>query len=110
MANAPPVPRPAPDIKEIPGNQHGAPDHDAAINDKAAEWDAQGYTDIRKNQAQVDVDGNGVSNGRPDLQGINPNGVREIFEAGRSQDYLDNQAGARKQADPNASIETKLLK
>jgi hypothetical protein len=45
----------------------------------------EGFDDIRKNQTQVDVDGNRVGNNRPDLQGTNPKtGQRENVEVDRN--------------------------
>lgn len=55
----------------------------------------RGYTDIRKNQTQVDGAGNRVGNNRPDLQGTNPvTGQREHIEVDRdparaAQHYRD---------------------
>jgi hypothetical protein len=44
------------------------------------------------------------------MQGTSPDGVRKIYEAGRDQGYLDDQAGRRKNADPDAEVEAGLLK
>ena len=49
------------------GGKHGNPDHNKAIDDaiKALPKKAK---NIRKNQAQVDINGNKVGNNRPDIQ------------------------------------------
>ena len=50
------------------GAPHGNPDHNAKIDDKIKSLRKGEATDIRKNQAQVDVNGNKVGNNRPDVQ------------------------------------------
>jgi RHS repeat-associated protein len=78
--------RPAP-----PGNAgttdtpHGSPEHDAAVNEEVQKMRDKDYRDIRKNQAQVDAQGNKVGNNRPDAQGTNPEtGQREHVEVDRN--------------------------
>lgn len=45
----------------------------------------KGYTDIRKDQTQVDANGNRVGDNRPDAQGTNPEtGQREHVEVDRN--------------------------
>lgn len=76
--------RGAPKPNEGGGKPHGSPEHDARINQEAERMKQEGYSDIRKNQTQVDADGNRVGNNRPDLQGTNPNtGQREHVEVDR---------------------------
>jgi hypothetical protein len=62
---------------------HGNPDHDEAIIEKAAEVEAAGATDIRKNQVQVDINGNRVGDNKPDLQ-YNLDGVHHNWEVDRA--------------------------
>jgi hypothetical protein len=63
---------------------HGSPEHDAAVDGEIQEMRDKGYGDIRKNQAQVDAQGNKVGNNRPDAQGTNPEtGQREHVEVDR---------------------------
>jgi hypothetical protein len=47
---------------------HGGPAHDAAINKQMEEARAAGAENIRKNQVQVNIEGNRVGNNKPDLQ------------------------------------------
>ncbi len=97
--------RPAP-----PGNAgttdtpHGSPEHDAAVNEEVQKMRDQSYGDIRKNQAQVDAQGNKVGNNRPDVQGTNPEtGQREHVEVDRNpargaqheKDILRNDPSAK---------------
>lgn len=86
------------------GPQHGGADHNDAIDTKAAELQEQGWTDVRKNQQQVDVDGNKVGTNRPDLQGTDPNGNRHAFEWGRSDSRLNDQADRIQYNDPNCTV------
>jgi hypothetical protein len=47
--------------------KHGGNNHDSAIN-KAVDDLPKGAKNVRKNQAQVDADGNVFGDNRPDLQ------------------------------------------
>ncbi len=82
---------------------HGSPEHDAEVNRQVDWMRDNNYGDIRKNQAQVDADGNKVGDNRPDVQGTNPQtGQREHVEVDR-----DPKRGAKHEADikrndPNA--------
>ncbi|WP_426050897.1 RHS repeat domain-containing protein [Brevundimonas sp. SL161] len=81
-ADAPGEPRPAPPANDGVSRPHGAPDHDQAIDDRADEVRGQGADDIRKNQTQVDAQGNRVGDNRPDLGYTDSNGVRHNEEGG----------------------------
>jgi len=77
--------RDAPNPNNGGGKPHGSAEHDARINQEAVRMKQEGYGDIRKNQTQVDADGNRVGNNRPDLQGTNPTtGQREHVEVDRN--------------------------
>jgi RHS repeat-associated protein len=74
---------------------HGSPEHDAQVNQEVQKMRDQNYTDIRKDQAQVDANGNKVGNNRPDVQGTNPKtGQREHVEVDR-----DPKRGAKHERD-----------
>ena len=62
----------APDANNGDAAKHGNDDHDTAIDEQVQELIDAGYTDVRKNQQQVDADGNKVGTNRPDVQGTNP--------------------------------------
>ncbi|WP_265592630.1 polymorphic toxin-type HINT domain-containing protein [Verrucomicrobium sp. BvORR034] len=52
----------------------------ATAQQKVADMKAQGYTDIRVNQQQVNAAGDRVGTNRPDVQGTRPDGTREYWE------------------------------
>jgi len=93
--------RPAPPANNGIARQHGAADHNQAIEDRIVLVRGQGATDIRKNQVQVDAHGHVVGNNRPDLGYTDASGVRQNEEWGRSQPRLDGQAATAKRNDPN---------
>jgi hypothetical protein len=51
------------------GPKHGRNDHNDAIDSKVKELQTQDATDIRKNQQQVDVNGNKVGTNRSTMDG-----------------------------------------
>ena len=57
-----------------------SPTQNAAAQAQVAKWQAEGYTDIRVNQQQVNAQGQRVGINRPDLQGTSPTGQREYIE------------------------------
>jgi RHS repeat-associated protein len=83
--------RKAPPANDGMSRPHGASDHDKAIDDRAAEVRADGATDIRKNQTQVDASGNRVGDNKPDLGYNDKDGRRNNEEWGRDQDRLREQ-------------------
>ncbi|CCE06201.1 exported hypothetical protein [Bradyrhizobium sp. STM 3843] len=89
---------------------HGASDHDGAIDDKVEELKAEGATDIRKNQAQVDANGNKVGTNRPDLQWTDTDGNRNAQEWGRSDDRLQQQKSRILCNDPTCTVTTTKLR
>jgi RHS repeat-associated protein len=100
-ADAPDEPRPAPPANDGVSRPHGAPDHDQAIDDRAREVRGQGADDIRKNQTQVDAQGNRVGNNRPDLGYTDTNGVRHNEEWGRNEGRVEGQGDRARQNDPS---------
>lgn len=56
-----------PDPNGGQGGKHGNPDYDKAIDDAIKVLPDDAF-DIRKNQVQVDINGNKVGNNRPDIQ------------------------------------------
>ena len=103
----PPDPRrqvAAPPPNNGDGRPHGSPAHDRAVNGQVQRMRDGGYGDIRKNQTQVDAQGNRVGNNRPDVQGTNPQtGQREHVEVDRDpnraaqhqRDIMRNDPSAR---------------
>ena len=70
------------------GPVHGGSKHNDAVDSDIQDMRDNGYTDIRKNQTQVDANGNRVGNNRPDAQGTRPDGQREY----REQDTNPNRS------------------
>jgi len=72
---------------------------------------AEGGTDIRMNQQQVNAEGERVGINRPDLQYTDSQGVRQNIEYETSPNGRGDAHAARTQAnDPNAKTETKVVK
>ncbi|BGE87347.1 hypothetical protein Ms3S1_37830 [Methylosinus sp. 3S-1] len=88
---------------------HGAADHNKAIDDKVAEIKAEGARDIRKNQAQVDAEGNKVGSNRPDLQWTDSRARRHVLEVGRNNARLQRQKDRISCNDPNCDVTTKYI-
>ncbi len=82
---------------------HGGVAHNALIDNEIARMKKAGYTDIRKHQAQVDVNGNKVGSNLPDVQGT-INGVREIVEFDTKDSNGIRHEKVIRQNDPNAKI------
>jgi proline dehydrogenase len=62
--------------------KHGNPDYNKAIDD-AIEKLPKEAKDVRKNQVQVDINGNKVGNNRPDIQ-YNKDGKHHNVEVDRN--------------------------
>ena len=90
------------------GAPHGNPDHNAKIDNKIKSLRKGEATDIRKNQAQVDVNGNKVGNNRPDVQ-YNKDEVHYNYEVDRSA--TNNAAHERviRKNDPNSIFEGEII-
>jgi RHS repeat-associated protein len=95
------VARKAPPANDGVSRPHGNPDHNQAIDRRAAEVRRQDATDIRKNQTQVDAQGNRVGDNRPDLGYTDRGGTRHNEEWGRSEGRLEAQGDRARQNDPN---------
>jgi hypothetical protein len=65
-------------------------------------------TDIRKNQVQVDVNGNRVGDNRPDLQ-YNKDGCHYCVEYDNSLDNSVRHGEVIRANDPNARVELNRL-
>ena len=81
--------------------KHGGDAHDSAINEKIKNL-PNTVSDVRKHQAQLDRFGNKVSNGKPDLQWTDENGIRHILEVVATN--RNTHEAARRAADPDAII------
>jgi hypothetical protein len=88
---------------------HGAADHNAAIDqDIGILKDDPGVTNIRKNQTQVDVDGNRVGNNRPDVQ-YDKDGKHHTLEYDRTKSRGDKHREKIEKNDPNVVCHTMTL-
>jgi hypothetical protein len=86
------APSPAPNNGD--GKKHGNDEHNDKIDQKVEELKKDGTNrDIRKNQQQVDANGNKVGNNRPDVQWTDKDGVRHY------QEYDHNPASSLKHAE-----------
>lgn len=91
------------------GKPHGNSDHNAKINEKINSVREEGATDIRKNQAQVDANGNKVGNNRPDVQ-YNKDGIHYNYEVDRSAANNSAHKEVIKNNDPNSVFEGEIIK
>jgi RHS repeat-associated protein len=97
-----------------PNNGNGTigtnPNQAAELQRDLEEMQREGYTDIRTNQEQVNAQGVRVGQGRPDLQGTDPQGIRHYFE----YDQDPASGAAHKQRilanDPAGVVTTKNIK
>jgi hypothetical protein len=80
----------------------------AAADADAAAARAAGHTDIRKNQQQVNAQGQRVGVNRPDLQSTDANGVRHYTEYDRSAQSAANHHARTAANDPNGVTHTKI--
>ena len=88
---------------------HGKSDHNEYIDKMIDELkEGEGNENIRKNQKQVDVNGNTVGNNRPDIQWDN-NGVHHNFEIDRTIKNNQKHEEIIKKNDPNSVFHKKLL-
>jgi len=100
----------APEANEGNAPQHGSADHDAAVNQAVGGAKAQGHVDNRKNQAQVNAEGEKVGKNRPDQQSIDKEGNRHITEVDRTEKASKKHVETVKKNDPNAIIHVIILK
>ena len=90
------------------GGKHGNPDHNKAIDD-AIKALPDGAYDIRKNQVQVDFNGNRVGNNRPDIQ-YNLNGKHYNIEIDRNLKNSQRHETVIMKNDPNSIFTRKIIK
>ncbi|MBQ8421752.1 MAG: hypothetical protein IJX11_05775 [Bacteroidales bacterium] len=88
---------------------HGKYDHNAEIDDfiETLKLDMKN-TDIRKNQVQVDVNGNVVGNNRPDVQ-WNHDGVHYILEVDRTEINSERHRFVIQNNDPYSVFEKRII-
>jgi len=92
------------------GPAHGAADHNAAIEGSIGKLKSDpGVTNIRKNQAQVDVNGNKVGNNRPDVQ-YDKNSAHHAQEFDRSGSKGDAHRETIQKNDPQVVCSTITLR
>ena len=97
-----------PDPNGGKGGKHGNPDHNKAIDD-AIKALPDGAYDIRKNQVQVDFNGNRVGNNRPDIQ-YNLNGKHYNIEIDRNLKNSQRHETVIMKNDPNSIFTRKIIK
>ncbi len=101
-------------IKRIPANggrakPHGGNKHNSIIDQKINDiLNLDGVTEIRKNQIQVDVDGNRVGNNRPDIQ-YDKDGVHYNIEVDNSHKNSINHGKTIQKNDPNSNVELIII-
>ena len=91
------------------GKPHGNSDHNAKIDEKINSVREDGASNIRKNQAQVDVKGNKVGNNRPDVQ-YNKDGSHYNYEVDRSVTNNSAHEQVIKNNDPSSIFEGEIIK
>jgi hypothetical protein len=88
---------------------HGGPDHNKAIDDHINELKKDPeVTNIRKNQEQVDVNGDKAGKNRPDVQ-YDKGGVHHNVEYDRTQTNSDAHKSVVTAKDPNATYTGNIL-
>jgi RHS repeat-associated protein len=101
----------APKANNGKASQHGKKDHDNKVNDIIKKMKEKGYEDIRKNQAQVDANGNKVGDNRPDAAGTDPEtGTRVNAEVDRAENSANKHEKTIRANDPDCVIEKHLIK
>ena len=99
----------------IPANNgvakpHGGLKHNEAIDNRIESLKGDpGVSDIRKNQKQVDFEGNTVGNNRPDVQ-YNKDGIHYNIEYDTKSASLNKHKKTIPQNDPNSINEFNLIK
>ncbi len=88
---------------------HGGPDHNTAIDNHIKELKKDpNVKGIRKNQTQVDANGNKVGNNRPDIQ-YDKNGQHHNVEYDHSAKNSAKHGKTIKKNDPNSHVELHTL-
>lgn len=98
------------DANEGDAPKHGSTNHNDALDNRVKELETtDGITNIRKNQQQVDKNGNKVGNNRPDIQYDKEDGHHNE-EYDHKKSNSDKHANTIKRNDPNAHVHTTILK
>jgi hypothetical protein len=88
---------------------HGGTAHDQAIDNRVGELSQDpSVTNIRKNQAQVDVDGNKAGGNRPDVQ-FDRDGTHHNVEYDHSSSASKKHGETIKKNDPKSTVELNKL-
>jgi hypothetical protein len=94
-----------PDPNNGNAKPHGGPDHNDAIDQRIKDLQEDKSVDgIRKNQVQVNKDGNRVGNNRPDVQ-YDKDGVHHNVEYDTKHRSSDKHRETIEKNDPNAKNE-----
>lgn len=89
---------------------HGGDHHNSAIDQRANQLKQdQSVSNIRKNQQQVDVNGNKVGANRPDLQ-FDQNGCHHCVEFDKIPINSGNHGDVIQANDPNAIFEANIIR
>ena len=99
----------SPDANDGKGKPHGNPDHNAKIDERINSVREEGASNIRKNQTQVDFNGNKVGNNRPDVQ-YNKDGKHYNYEVDRSATNNAAHEQVIKNNDPSSRFEGEIIK
>jgi hypothetical protein len=99
----------APPPNDGNGPAHGGEEHDEAIDEQADKARDQGATNIRKNQVQVDINGDRVGDNRPDLQ-YDLNGQHYNWEWDNNGNRSADHGMTIIRNDPNSICYLKMLK
>ena len=97
-----------PDPNGGKGGKHGNADHDKAIDDAIRNLPGKAE-DIRKNQVQVDINGNRVGNNRPDIQ-YNLNGQHYNIEVDRNLKNSQKHETVILKNDPKSKFNRIIIK
>ena len=98
----------SPKSNEGESRPHGNDEHNSAIEQRANQVRKQGATNIRKNQVQVDANGNRVGDNRPDLQ-YDLDGRHYNVEFDHNAANSARHGAQIRANDPNAAVELNLL-
>jgi hypothetical protein len=100
----------APEPNNGQARPHGKEDHNRQIDDKISKIKEDPEVEnVRKNQEQVDVDGNGVGRNRPDVQ-YDKGGRHHVVEIDRSSARSEAHGEKIQANDADASVELNLMK
>jgi hypothetical protein len=89
--------------------QQGSKNHNDALDNRVEELKKSGAKQIRKNQQQVDKDGNKVGKNRPDIQYNDEDGVHHNEEFDYKSSSSQKHEKTIRKNDPNSVIHTTIL-